>query len=243
MVDAMHHVLNANFYAFFYLKSESVPFSTAVIYMAIFTIVTFAVIGVGAYVFIRVLAGVINNRRDAWQTVADDLGFAVDQASGALNKNIVGTRDGRSVKVTKFSVQKSENSYDEYAAVEIKYNAGLLFSFKIERIEMFYQKIRDFFAEGETGHEVFDKAFRIETSSTTDLMELLNIEMLDGETPTLLNDLMAAQKTFHRVIVTDTSVCLGVKIMPVDSAPIERAVGRVGYLIKRIEQASNRLKV
>lgn len=234
----MPHLLDANFHALFYLKSEAVSLGTAMIYIVLFMIVTFAVLGVGAYFYIRFLANVINSRRDAWQTVADELGFSVDQASGALNKDIVGTRDGRSIKVTKFSVQKSENSYDEYAAVEIKYNAGISSSFKIERIEMLYQKVRDFFAEGETGHDALDKAFEIESSSMVELMELLNVEMPDGETPTLLNDLMSAQRSFHRVIVTDNSVCLGVKIEPVDSVPIERAISRVMYLIMRIEKAA-----
>ena len=230
-------------FAFLYLKSEAVPFGTAMIYIVLFMIVTFAVLGVGAYLFIRFLAGALNSRRDAWQGVAVDLGLSIDQASGAINKDIVGTRDGRAVKVSRFSVQKGETSYDEYAAVEIKYNSGISSSFNIERNEMFYQKVRDFFAEGETGHEVFDKAFSTESSNTVELMELLNVEMADGETPTLLNDLMSAQRSFHRVIVTDNSVCLGVKIEPVDSAPIERAIGRVVYLIKRIETAVERHKL
>jgi hypothetical protein len=223
--------------SFIFQRPEPVSMTRGLVYIGILMVLVFGLVGVGAYLFLRLLARLIKTRQDSWAIMADQLGFTVDALGAGIHKDMSGTRDGHAFKVSRFAVQRTENSADDYAAVEITFDAALPFSFKLEKAEMFYQRVGAFFSEGETGHDPLDKAYKIETSDTNELMHLLNVEMLDGETPTLLTDLMSAQKTFYRVIVTDHSVCLGVKVDLGDAAPIEPAIKRDIYLANRIKAA------
>lgn len=197
-----------------------------------------AVLAVGAYLFIRLIASVLNSRRDKWESAAGDLGLSVDTVGG-IQKSLNGEFEGRKVKISHYGVQKTENSADDHAAVEFEIDTSLPFSFRIERLEMFYQKVADMFSSDETGHEPFDQSFKVETSNVEELVRLLNLDVPGGETSTFLNDLMITQKNYFRVIVTDTSVCLGRKTDLGDTETIRRTLKRAAYLTARLEEAAS----
>ena len=178
--------------------------------------------------------------------MADDLRLTVSRSGHPLYKKLTGKRGDRDVTVEPFGVftGDSENpSTDDYASVEVRFAQPLGFALEITKHEMLYQRVANFFASSDDkiGHEPFDKVFKIECSHMPSLLELLNVEMLDGETPTLLTDLMTARKKYHRVKVTDNSVCLGVRADIGDSSPIEPAITKAIYLAERFETATRKL--
>lgn len=220
-------------------KSEPLSLGEGMALMVAILIVTFLAMGVGAYIFIRVLAGVINGRRDIWERAAAELGLAIDHSSGAINKDMTGVRDGRSIRISRYAVPRGESSYDQYAAVEVSMELPLNFSFEITRPEMFYQKVASFFSEDTSiGHEPFDKAFLVETSDTPLLLQLLNAEMLEGENSNLIGDLMAARKKYHRVKATDKTITLGVRAELDDTSPIGPTLEKAIYIAGRFEKAA-----
>lgn len=223
-----------------FLKSEPRSFGEGMGMLVVMMVVIIAGTAIGGYIFVRVLAGTINQRRDSWELSARELQMSIDHASGGLNKDMIGTRDGRSVRVTRYSVPKGEHSADHYVAVEVSMQMPIAFSFEIKRPEMFYQQVASFFSEDTTiGHEPFDKAFTIETSHTPSLMELLNVEMLDGENSNLIGDLMAARKKHHRVKATNTTISISSLMVDLtDASPIEPTLKRAMNIAQRFEKAA-----
>lgn len=222
------------------LKSETGSSGGRMLMIAIF-IVLFIVGSVGGgYIFIRILARMINKRRDSWELSARELGMSVDHAPGKFNKDIIGTRDGRSIRISRYSIPKSRYTADTYAAVEVSMQLPLNLTFEIKRHEMLYQKVASFFTGDEAvGHEPFDKAFDVEMSDTPSLMELLNVEMLDGENSNLIGDLMAARKKYHRVRATETSITLSSLTENLDDAsPIEPTLKKAITIAERFEKAA-----
>ena len=225
------------------LKSEPRSFGEGMVMLAVMVVVIIAGTAIGGYIFVRVLAGIINQRRDSWELSARELGMSIDHASGGLNKDMIGTREGRAVRITRYSVPRGEHSAYHYAAVEVSIILPIGFSFEIKRPEMFYQHVASFFTEDTTvGHEPFDKAFTIETSDTPSLMELLNVEMLDGENSNLIGDLMSARKKYHRVKATDNLISLS-RLMAdlTDASPIEPTLQKAISIAKRFEQAAGKI--
>lgn len=227
----------------FLLKPEPMSFGEGMVMMAVMMVLIIVGTAVGGYIFVRVLAKMINQRRDSWELAAAELGMSIDHASGGLNKDMIGTRDGRSVRITRYSVSRGEYSADHFAAVEVAINAPFDFSFEIKRPEMLYQHVASFFSEDATiGHEPFDKAFTIETSDTPSLMNLLNVEMLAGENSNLIGDLMAARKRYHRVDATDRMISLSSMTTAIeDAGPIEPTLQRAIQIAKRFEQAAGQI--
>jgi hypothetical protein len=70
-------------------------------------------------------------------------------------------------------------------------------------------------------------------------MELLNVEMSDGDHTTLVGELMAARKKYHRVKVTDSSICLGVMAELGNSTEIEAAIASATNIAERFEFAAS----
>ncbi len=226
------------------LASEPLPLWQGMLLMLVVLIVTLVLVGFGFYYLIRVLAGVIDRKRETWAGVADDLGLQMNDSGGHILKEMSGKRGDRNVSVTYFTVPTGENSTDEYAAVDVQFLTPLNFSFKVNKLEMFYQKVVSFFDNYEQtiGHEAFDKVFKVESSDLPSLLELLNVEIPDAESSSLLNDLMLAHKKYHRVIVTDTSICLGVRADLGDSHRIEPALKKSVYLAERVETATRKVQ-
>lgn len=222
------------------LKSEPLSMRQGMLLMIVVMIIVFAGLGVGAYFFIRILASIVNRRRDEWEMIGTELGLTPDHKSGPINKDLVGTIDGLDVVVSRFAVPRGEYSADQYASVQVMHGVSFPFSFKVERIEMLYQKVASFFAENdEIGHDAFDKVFRSESSNTISLLQLLNTEIPGGETATLLNDLMITQKSVHRIIVTDSSVTISVRFETNDTDLIRKCFAKAKYLAERLTAAAN----
>lgn len=221
------------------LASEPMSMTLGILLTIAIVLLTLVLVGVGAYFGLRIIASVLNSRRDTWESIAGRLGMTVDRNAASLRKPMSGIRGDYTVTVSYFAVQRSENSYDDYAAVEVPMTQPIDFTLRIEKTELFYQKVADFFSDTvETGHDAFDKVFRTESSKSTVLNQLLNVEMLDGESPTLLTDLMHAQKRYYRVIITDKSVTLGVRTDVGETEPIEKMITKVIYLIDRFLKAN-----
>jgi hypothetical protein len=222
---------------------EAVPFWKAAIYMVLGSIILFAVMGAGSYILIRFIAHYLNSRRDSWAHTASSLGLTPDQSKGVMLKTLTGKRGEHIVTVEPFAVQTGKYTSDAYAAVEVQFRDPLDFSLKISKPEMLYQKVASFFDTNETeiGFDVFDKAFDIQCSHSETLKKLLHLEMLNGQSPTLLTDLMLANKRYHRVIVTDRAVCLGVRADPEDAVAVEATIVKAIYLADRIAEANRRI--
>lgn len=222
---------------------EAVPFAKAAIYMVVGSIIVFAGLGVISYFMLKALAQLINSRRDSWAETAKTLGLSPDQSVGVTLKTLTGKRGEHMVTVMPFSVQTGQYSSDAYAAVEVQFPNPLDLSFKISKPEMLYQKVANYFDTNavDIGFDVFDKAFDVQCSHSETLKKLLHHEMLDGQGPTLLTDLMLANKRYHRVVVTDRSVCLGVRADPDDSTAIEATIVKGIYLADRLAEAKRRI--
>lgn len=225
-----------------FLLAEPVSMTQGLLMAGVFLIVLFALIGLGSYFFLRIYAGMINSRRDSWASAADDLDLKVDETKPYLIKEMSGVRDGREISVTHYAVQTGEYTSDSYAAVELPITAPFIFSFELAKPEFAYQKVAEATGlfDDQTGHESFDKAFRIQCSDMPSLLELLNVEIPDGQSPTLLTDLMLARKRYHRVKISDTKVCLGVRADLGDSDPIEETIDKATYLVGRFEAAAGK---
>lgn len=206
-------------------------------------IITFVVIGGGAYLFLRVFASLLNSRRDSWESSAQDLGLQVDRNAGTIYKPFTGMRKGKSVTVSHYAVMRDEDSADDHVEVKTSLAFALPFSFAIEKPEMFYQKVVAFFSpnDDDIGHEIFDKRFKVECSDVGDFNALLNVELSGGDSPTLLTDLLLAAKRFHRVKIDDSSVKLGFRADFSDSASIEPVIEKAIYLAERIEAAGKKI--
>jgi hypothetical protein len=201
-------------------------------------ILLLVIMGVGAYVAVRLIAVVWNSRRDQWESPVAELGLTVDRSAPALQKPFIGDRRGHTVRVEYFSIPKSRYSVTPCASAEVSFKKPLGFSLEITKPEWLHQKAANLVdSSRETGHELLDNAFRVRCSHTPSLMKLLNLEMMDGQNTTILNDLLMATRRYHRVWVTDRSVTLGLKAEPGTAEPINAAIEQAIYLIERFDAA------
>ena len=222
--------------------AEPMSFWKGMLMIALIMVGTLIMVGIGAYVAVRLIAVVWNARRDQWEGPAAELGLTVDRSAAALQKPFIGERAGRPVKVEFFSIPKSRYSVTPCVSAEVSFEKPLGFSLEMTRPELLYQKAANLVdSSRETGHELLDNAFRIRCSHIPSLMNLLNLEMMDGQNTTLLNDLLMAAKRYHRVRLTDKSVTLGLKAEPGTAGPINGAIEQAVYLVKRFEAARLRL--
>lgn len=220
------------------LKSEAIPLWQGMLLMVVISIVIFAAIGVGAYFFIKALAKIVNHRRDEWDETAKQLGLTVDHASGVINKDMTGTINGHNVRVTKYSVPRGEYSADHYAAVTIDLDAGLPFSFSFKKHETIWGKIGDLISATEGNFAGLESDFDVEVSDADDTMRLLNVEIPNGNAPTLLGEISLWRLKYHRVILSDTSVTLGAKIELGESSAFGPTIDKCFYVVERIKAAA-----
>ena len=200
-------------------------------------IVTVVLVGGGAYLFLRVFASIMNSRRDSWESSAQKLGLLVDRSAAAIYKPFSGEFNGRKFTVSHYGVMRGEHSVDDHAAVEMMMDGEVRFSFEIEKPEYL---LLDLFDAGqpETGHDIFDKVFKVSSTDTARLNQMLHIEMFGGESPTVLTDLLLAAKRFNRVKATDRSISLGVRCDFGRSDIIESTIKKAASLAGRNEDAS-----
>ena len=231
-----------------YLFAESVPLWKGILIMVALLIGVLIVGGVGAYVLLRIFASLYNSRQSGWESSAAPLGLSVDRNVLGMSKPLVGERDGVPVKVTYYTINPRATAggaynADDCAQVEVPLKTPIPFSFEISRKEAFYQKVASkMFDYGElTGHEPFDDVFKTESSDMSSIQSLLNVEMLDAESSTLLTDLMNAAQKYQRVILTDRAVTLGIKAEFGQSELIAPVIDRAIYLASRVERASQQL--
>jgi len=224
--------------------SDGYEIAKWVLIMVAMMVVTFAVLGAGAYVFVRVLAKLINSRRNEWEDAAKSLHLEPDRSQGSVQKDLVGRRDGGSIRVSYYAVMRSEQSSDPHASAEVSISPGFDHTFEISKLEMLYQRVAEMFdMTSGLGIDIFDKAFSVTSSDPKSLRDLLLLELPAGESPTLMTDLMHARKRFHRVLLTDSSATIGIEARSDQTDLIESAIERAIYLAKRAEAARSKLAV
>lgn len=219
------------------LRSEPISGWNAVIYLTVVFIVILIGLVIGGYIFIRLLAWSINSARDSWHNTASQLGLTIDQNDGAVRKKMVGSYKGYPVTVTFFSIPKSENSSDPAADAEVNFDSELPFSFCLERRENYLHKIYDqIFSDDDLAGLGTD--FEMQISDRERMLQLLNSEIPDGERPTLLGDINAAQRNFVRMTISDSTVKLGRRTGKDDVAAIRKTIEKSIYLAERIKSAA-----
>lgn len=192
----------------------------------------------GGYVFVCMLASLINSRTRVWESAAVALGLEIDKYhSGKLYKSFVGNRDGYPIKVSHYGIPDGKRSIDA-VEVEVTLRAPIPFTVQISKREFWYQRaaVQLNMADGVVGDEVLDRIFKIETDDLAALKKLLNGE-IPGESPTLLNDLLHAAKNYSRTIITGGSVLIGEPINLGDADAISRLIKKAINLGVRIESA------
>ncbi len=226
----------------FLMLSEPISGWNAVIYLILVILVMAIGLAVGAFIFVRVLAWIINQKRDEWIAAADQLGLTVEK-HGGLKKNMTGMYRGYPVTVSSFSIVKHTGHYystDECALAEIIYDAKLPFSFKIERHENLWNKLTNqMFGDG--GLAGLEGDFDLHISDTDGVLRLFNLEMLDGEQPTLIGDINFALNKFHRIIISAQSICLGLRTRDDIPGKIKFALDRSIYLAERIKSGAKKI--
>lgn len=219
--------------ALFSDASEIAKWSLITIVMMVGTL---AILGAGAYVLVRITASVLNARRDGWEKAGKALNLDTDKSQPSVQKDLIGVRDGRSVRVSYYAVMRTEHSSDPYAAAEVGISPGFDHSFEITKHEMLYERVAEYLNPG-ADIDVLNEGFTVEASDTAALRKLLLLEVPGGESPTILTDLMHARKRFHRVRLTDRGAVIGVKATSAETDRIETAINRAAYLAQRLEAA------
>src|SRR5687768_8783670 len=104
-----------------------------------------ALLAIGAYFFVRIIARVLNSYQASWESSAIPLGLTVDKKGGGIYKPLVGERSGSRVSVTHFSINPRTSSagvisVDHCAQVEVFLRKPLGFSLVLSRRETLLEK-------------------------------------------------------------------------------------------------------
>jgi hypothetical protein len=213
----------------------------------VLSVAMFALVGVGGYVFVRILIRVLNSYQSSWESSAIPLGLTVDKKGGGIYKPLVGERDGSRISVTHFSINPRTSGgvlqVDHCAQAEVMLRKPLGFLLNVSRRETLLEKaVAQLVDESDqAGHQLFDQIFKIECSDLSSLRSLLAAEFTEPGSPTLLNDLLLAAKKYHRVVLTDQSISLGAEAYFGEAELIEPVVASAVYLAGRVDAAAARL--
>lgn len=208
--------------------------------MAVLFILTLVLCGVGGYFFLRHMIRWVKKGHAVWESTADELKLTVDNSSGPKIKPMSGTRNGRMVTVEHITIPYSDGSNtDHHAMVEVHFTTPLALSFEIKTSEKLHKMLAGLIKRNdETGREAFDAVFKAVSSDDNALFELLNIEMLDGQSTTLMTDLMLARKKAYIIKINNTLIGLRIRAGLGDSKLIEPTIGEAMYLADRFEKAT-----
>lgn len=229
-----------------FIYAEPRPFWQDMVLLAVIFIVMLVLVVIGGYVFVRIIAHVLNSHQGGWESSAKPLGFSIDRTAGGLYKPLVGERNGARISVNHFGIPRDVSNgvvtVDHCALVEVMLKQPLGFTLKLSRIETLWEKAAEhLFDNGDDiGHEAFDKIFKIDCSDLTSLRSLLGVEMMDAESSTVFTDLLLAAKKYPRVVLTDRSLSLGVKAELGQADFIEPVIVKAIYLASRVELAARR---
>ena len=208
----------------------------------------FAMVGVAGYVFVRIIARVLNSYQASWESSAIPLGLTVDPKGGGIYRPLVGERNGSRISVTHFSINPRTSSagvmsVDHCAQAEVFLRQPLRFSLNLSRRETLFQKAIAHLVDesDDAGHELLDEIFKIECSDLIALRSLLATQFADSGSPTLVTDLLLAAKKYHRVVLTDQSISLGAEAYFGEAELIEPVIASAVYLAGRVDEATSRL--
>lgn len=226
------------------------PFWQGMILAGVVIIASLVLAVVGFYFLLRILRGVLDRRRDRWEKMARALGLTVENTRPAkgVYKPLTGERDGLKLEINYYSINPQISTSGGYSAddcveVRVFHAPPLNFSFDLARREMLYQKVGAFFNSSEDGigHEALDKVFEIKSSNKPALVQLLEVEMLDRESSTLLTDLMLVAKKYNRVQISESFVTLGIKTDFSQPDLIESMIDKAIYLVSRVDSATQKV--
>ncbi len=226
--------------------AEPMSFRQGMVTIAVMFIVGMVVVVIGGYAFVRIIAYIFNHYQGGWESSAKPLGLTVDKKAGGLYKPLVGDRNGFLISITHFSINPTTSSIgvvsvDHCALVEVALRTPLGFSLRLNKRETFLEKAARYFVDesDQVGHEFFDQVFEIECSDLRSLRTLLNVELKDGGSPTILTDLVHAAKKYDRVILTDRSLSFGIEAEFGQTDAIEPVITHGIHIAQRIETAAN----
>ena len=226
--------------------AESMSLGQGILLTVVASLAMFALLGVGAYIFVRIIARVLNSYQSSWESSAIPLGLTVDKKGGGIYKPLVGEREGSRVSVTHFSINPRTSGgvlqVDHCAQAEVMLRKPLGFSLKLSRRETLLEKAFAHLVDesDQAGHQLFDQIFKIECSDLIALRSLLAVEFTDAGSPTLLTDLLGAAKKYHRVVLTDQSVSLGAEAYFGEAELIEPVIASAVHLARRVDEAAAR---
>lgn len=198
-----------------------------------------ALLGGGAYVFLRVFSGAMNSRQASWESAAAKIGAAADRNAAGIYKPFIGKRNGIDLIVTHYSIPRGKTTFDDHVQVEAAFRVPLPFHFRIEKPEYAYQQVAKFVER----HLVNDSAqsletkFEVESADRSSLGRLLSADISDGDATTLMVSLLRAGNALTRLIVNETGVMVGVKADLGDAEAIGNAVDIAVHLAERIGRA------
>lgn len=226
----------------FFVYAEPTSVSQGIAMIVAMIVISIVLIVVGGYVFVRIIAYVLNSYQGNWESSAKRLGLNIAPSAGGLYKPLVGERDGARIAVTHFGIAKGTGRGARVihcALVEVGLKEPLGFSLKLSRRETFFEKaVAHVFDESdEVGNEPFDKIFKVECADLGPLRSLLSVEMMDNESSTIITDLILAAKKYPRVLLTDSSLSLGVKAEVGQAELIEPVITKAIYLASRVDAA------
>lgn len=200
---------------------------------------TLALVVVGGYYLLRQFAGMLNNRQAAWESIAEKIGAKVDRNTAGIYKPLMGERNGTNFVVTFYSVPSGKHSNDDHVQVESKFSSPLPFTFEINKPEHAFKKAAIFIERhlANDGAKTFESEFDVVSSNRASLAKLLNAYISDGETTSLMVDLLGAGNKVTRLQLNQESVAVGLKAEFGDAEAVGDAVDTALYLVERIDRA------
>ena len=202
----------------------------------------FAVLGVTGMVvgffLLKVLAQVINSRRDSWEETAQTLGLETQHEYVRLVKPLKGVYRNFEIEVS----QESPDGENAYATWKAKLRKPLPYVMEIATQNFFQRIAESLFDNGEikVGIEGFDKSFSVSGSDKADIQRLLSVHLPDGKVPNLIVELLSLKKSGYLIKVTDTEVQLQKRESSLDISEIQPVVDAAIHLVERIEKAQEK---
>lgn len=206
-------------------------------------LVTFIILGLGGYVFMRLIVLFINSKRDTWEETASQLGYQIDRTSPHIVKPLDGFENNFKVKVLSFAVPTGENSVIYCISCEAFFAAPLTLTFEIKTNAFFKGLASRLFGgeDVEVGLAAFDNAFSVESLNPDLIQNMLVVEMLDGKSPNLITDLIGVKKKRETIKVTNSSVLVSTRAEPNDVTRIRSIISDTVYLAERFQAAKDRI--
>ena len=197
-------------------ESEPLLLVKWILFMVVFLVVTFALIGAGAYVFLRVFSSRVRKWGNEWEATAAELGLKVDE-SGPLSPPVSGVKPlegvyrGHNVKIVSFRFLESAVepiTYANHISCEISFSPAFAVPFEITSQTRYIKALRSAFGSNgiEIGVPAFDKLFRVVSPDPDSMRKILVFEPNEPGLPRLLTEMVRVQNRNHTIEFSHTCI-------------------------------------